>query len=198
MEADFNGLFCKLCEVARKTELISTALLWICFKEKKNTCKLVTQFLIISNKIMPKSTLFPSSVVKFTEKPWYLVVSLKTLYLKHVVKKHSTWRGWKRFSLFTEQFGGMLPMPKNWMQSYKMTLLCVYMLIYDTLRNLLCPSLLLLAEKIKMLGTMISFIPPLGKRGIKTENNFKIFHLNMLPGAISWRILWIRWSPGIV
>lgn len=35
MEADFNGLFCKTCEVARKTELISTALLWICFKEKK-------------------------------------------------------------------------------------------------------------------------------------------------------------------
>lgn len=90
MEAGFNALFCKPCEVARKTELISTTLFWICFKEKKNTCKLVTQFLIISNKIMPKSTLFPSSVVKFTEKPWYLVVSLKTLYLKRVMKKHST------------------------------------------------------------------------------------------------------------
>lgn len=35
METDFHGLFFVPCEVARKTELISTALLWVCFKEKK-------------------------------------------------------------------------------------------------------------------------------------------------------------------
>lgn len=85
METDFSGLSFMPCAVTRMTEWISTHLLWICFKEKKN-CKLLTQFLIISKKAMPKNTLHPSSVVRFTGKLWYLADSLKTLYLKCVMK----------------------------------------------------------------------------------------------------------------
>lgn len=35
MSTDFNGLFFVPFEVVRKTALISTASLWVCFKEKK-------------------------------------------------------------------------------------------------------------------------------------------------------------------
>lgn len=49
METDLSGLSFMPCAVTRKTEWISTPLLWICFKEENNS-KLLTQFLIISKK----------------------------------------------------------------------------------------------------------------------------------------------------
>lgn len=113
METDLSGLSFMPCAVTRKTEWISTPLLWICFKEENN-CKLLTQFLIISKKNHAQNSRFPSSVVRFTGKPWYLADSLKTLYLKCVTEKHSTWNAWRRLCSYAELFGRTLPVPKNW------------------------------------------------------------------------------------
>lgn len=181
METDFSGLSFMPCAVTRMTEWISTHLLWICFKEKKN-CKLLTQFLIISKKAMPKNTLHPSSVVRFTGKLWYLADSLKTLYLK-CNEKHSTRNAWRSLCLYTDRFGSTVSVPKNWCSHIKWH---CYVSLYTHMihLNIFFAHLYLpLALKIKNACNMIFKIPCLDKME-RTENSFKILHLQMIPGAI--------------